>query len=142
RAVAEDPHPGRPDYVGVALPGAAVPPVVGHLPRRLAPLHQKPWLEEPDGSRRVLDNFDQVIQSWDLAFKDTDQSDYVVGQVWGRSGSQAWLLDMVRARLDFTGTIQAIQDMRARWPQAHGIFIEDKANRSEEHTSELQSRFE
>src|SRR5690606_3742424 len=39
-----------------------------------------------------------------------------------------WLLDMVRARLDFTGTIQAIEDMRARWPQAHGIFIEDKAN--------------
>ena len=88
----------------------------------------RPWLEQPDGTRRVLDNFDQVIQSWDLAFKSTDTSDYVVGQVWGRTGNQAWLLDMVRARLDFTGTIAAIEDMRARWPQAHGIFIEDKAN--------------
>lgn len=88
----------------------------------------RPYLEQPDGSRRLLDNFDTVIQSWDLAFKDTDTSDYVVGQVWGRSGNQAWLLDMVRARLDFTGTIAAIHDMRARWPQAHAIFIEDKAN--------------
>ncbi|MDN5687119.1 MAG: phage terminase large subunit [Brachybacterium sp.] len=88
----------------------------------------RPWLEQPDGSRRVLDNFDAVIMSWDLAFKDTDTSDYVVGQVWGRSGHQAWLLDMTRARLDFTGTIAAIEDMRARWPQAHAVFIEDKAN--------------
>ena len=89
---------------------------------------QRPYLEQPDGTRRVLDNFDQVIQSWDLAFKSTDQSDYVVGQVWGRAGHQAWLLDMVRARLDFTGTIAAIEDMRARWPQAAAVFIEDKAN--------------
>lgn len=89
---------------------------------------QRPYLEQPDGTRRVLDNFDQVIQSWDLAFKDTEQSDYVVGQVWGRAGHQAWLLDMVRARLDFTGTIAAIEAMRARWPQAAAVFIEDKAN--------------
>lgn len=89
---------------------------------------QRPYLEQPDGTRRVLDNFDQVIQSWDLAFKDTGQSDYVVGQVWGRAGHQAWLLDMVRARLDFTGTIHAIEAMRARWPQAAAVFIEDKAN--------------
>lgn len=87
-----------------------------------------PWLEQPDGTRRVLDNFDQVIQSWDLAFKSTDSSDYVVGQVWGRTGTQAWLLDMTRARLDFTATIAAIDAMTARWPQAHAKFIEDKAN--------------
>lgn len=88
----------------------------------------RPWLEEPDGTRRLLDNFDQVIQSWDLTFKDTGHSDYVVGQVWGRTGHRAWLLDMVRARLDFTATIAAIRDMHARWPQARAVFIEDKAN--------------
>ena len=108
--------------------GQPSPVASGIFPTDWPRYTHRPWLEEPDGTRRVLDNFDQVIQSWDLAFKSTDQSDYVVGQVWGRSGSQAWLLDMVRARLDFTGTIAAIEDMRARWPQAHAIFIEDKAN--------------
>ncbi|MFC0673538.1 phage terminase large subunit [Brachybacterium hainanense] len=87
-----------------------------------------PWVEQPDGSRRLLDDFDTVIQSWDLTFKDTASSDYVVGQVWGRRGHEAWLLDMVRGRMDFTATIQAVKDMRARWPQARAVFIEDKAN--------------
>lgn len=108
--------------------GAPSPERGGIFPADWPRYTRRPYLEQPDGTRRVLDNFDTVIQSWDLAFKGTDQSDYVVGQVWGRTGHQAWLLDMVRARLDFTATIQAIEDMRARWPQAHGIFIEDKAN--------------
>ncbi len=93
------------------------------------PRYEHPvWTEQPDGSRRLLDDFTTVISSWDLAFKATDTSDYVVGQVWGLSGHRAYLLDMVRDRLDFTATIQAIEDMRARWPQAVATFIEDKAN--------------
>lgn len=108
--------------------GQPSPQTSGIFPTEWPRYTRTPWIEEPDGSRRLLDNFDQVIQSWDLAFKGTDQSDYVVGQVWGTTGAQAWLLDMVRARLDFTATIQAVQDMRARWPQAHAIYIEDKAN--------------
>ena len=108
--------------------GAPSPVSSGIFPTDWPRYTQRPYLEAPDGSRRVLDNFDTVIQSWDLAFKSTDTSDYVVGQVWGRAGNQAWLLDMVRARLDFTATIQAIEDMRARWPQATAILIEDKAN--------------
>lgn len=108
--------------------GQPSPASSGIFPAEWPRYTTRPYLEQPDGARRVLDNFDTVIQSWDLAFKDTDSSDYVVGQVWGRAGHQAWLLDMVRARLDFTATIQAIQDMRARWPQARAVFIEDKAN--------------
>src|SRR5699024_2945132 len=40
----------------------------------------------------------------------------------------AFLLDMFRERVDFTNTIQAVQDMRARWPQTGAILIEDAAN--------------
>lgn len=108
--------------------GQPSPQSSGIFPAEWPRYTTRPYLEQPDGTRRVLDNFDTVIQSWDLAFKGTDQSDYVVGQVWGRAGHQAWLLDMVRARLDFTATIQAIRDMTARWPQAVAKFIEDKAN--------------
>jgi predicted phage terminase large subunit-like protein len=70
----------------------------------------------------------ELVQSWDLTFKDTKSSDYVVGQVWLRVGTQAYLLDMVRERMNFTQTVAAIKAMRAKWPEAIAAFIEDKAN--------------
>ena len=36
--------------------------------------------------------FQQVIQSWDMTFKGKQDSAYVVGQVWGRNGSEKQLL--------------------------------------------------
>lgn len=71
---------------------------------------------------------DEMIMSWDFAFKDTKASDYVVGQVWARRGADVFLLDQVRRRLSFTDSVTALQSMRERWPQARAILIEDKAN--------------
>lgn len=85
------------------------------------------WIERPDGSRVVLGEA-TVIQSWDLAFKDTASSDYVVGQVWCQRGADAFLLHQVRARLSFTETIHAILGVSAMWPQSSLKLIEDKAN--------------
>lgn len=76
------------------------------------------------------EKFDQVLQSWDCTFKDSDGSDYVVGQVWGRKGPDKYLLDMVRARMDFPTTMNAILTMTRKWPQAYMKVIEDKANGS------------
>lgn len=72
--------------------------------------------------------FDKVIQSWDMTFKDTDGSDYVVGQVWGRLGADAYLLDQVRERLSFTASKAALLRMTTRWPDAQRKLVEDKAN--------------
>lgn len=72
--------------------------------------------------------FDEVLQSWDCAFKDAKTSDFVSGQVWGRVGADKYLLDRVHARLSFTETVKAIRALSARWPQAHAKLIEDKAN--------------
>lgn len=72
--------------------------------------------------------FDEVLQSWDMAFKDTKSSDYVVGQVWGRIGAEKYLLDQVRDRMDFPATVQAVRTLTAKWPQAHAKLVEDKAN--------------
>ncbi len=72
--------------------------------------------------------FDEIIQSWDMAFKGTDASDFVVGQVWGRKKADKYLLDQVRARIDFPATIQAVKTLSAKWPQAHAKLVEDKAN--------------
>jgi predicted phage terminase large subunit-like protein len=80
-----------------------------------------------DGCCRA-ESMDEVVQSWDMAFKDTKGSDYVVGQVWGRRGADVFLLDQVRDRLDFPATCRAVEALTAKWPQAAGKFVEDKAN--------------
>ncbi len=73
-------------------------------------------------------NLDEVIQSWDLAFKETTGSDYVVGQVWGKKGGAFYLLDQVRDRMDFPATLKAIESLSAKWPAATCKLVEDKAN--------------
>jgi predicted phage terminase large subunit-like protein len=74
------------------------------------------------------ERFDQVVQSWDMAFKDTKSSDYVVGQVWGRRGADKYLLDQVRGRMTFSETCAEVQALSKKWPQARKKLVEDKAN--------------
>lgn len=76
------------------------------------------------------DRFDQVLLSWDMAFKDTKGSDFVVGQVWGTKGADAYLLDQTRGRLDFPATVKAFEEQAKKWPQARTKLVEDKANGS------------
>lgn len=78
--------------------------------------------------KQAPERFDEIIQSWDCAFKDNDDSDYVVGQVWGRKGADKYLLDQVRDRMDLPATITAVRSLSAKWPRARAKLIEDKAN--------------
>ncbi len=78
--------------------------------------------------RQAPDRFDEVIQSWDCAFKDNDDSDFVVGQVWGRLKADKYLLDQVRGRMNFPATLTAIKSLSAKWPEARAKCVEDKAN--------------
>lgn len=84
------------------------------------------WTENDAGARTVPDG-GALFTSWDMAFKDTKGSDFVVGQVWEQRGPDAFLLDQVRGRMSFTATVQAFRQLRARWPQAVHV-VEDKAN--------------
>ena len=86
-----------------------------------------PWQLTAAGEH-VITQGGRVIQSWDLAFKDTKKSDFVVGQVWWKLGAAYTLLDQVRGRLSFTNTCEAIVAMSAKWPQATAKYVEDKAN--------------
>lgn len=106
--------------------GGVFPP-----PEEWARYERPMWIEQPDGSRRIpgLNRVDhELVQTWDFTFKDSKGSDFVVGQVWLRVGVQAFLLDQVRERMNFTASVQAIQAMSARWPEAVAKFVEDKAN--------------
>lgn len=85
------------------------------------------------GVRHYLPNelplkFDKVVQSWDMTFKDSEGTDFVVGQVWGKLGANCYLLYEHRERMSFTKSKAAVVAMTARFPQARRKLIEDKAN--------------
>ena len=44
--------------------------------------------------------------------------------IWGRKGADFYLLDQVRARLDFDGIVEAIKRLSARWPGSTAKIIE------------------
>lgn len=72
--------------------------------------------------------FDMQAQSWDMAFKDTQSSAYVVGQVWGKVGADKYLLDQDREKRDFVSTMAAVVSLTVKFPKAKHKWIEDKAN--------------
>lgn len=69
-----------------------------------------------------------LIQSWDCTFKDSDNTDFVAGQVWGASGEYYYLLDYFLERAGLMDTCTAIKKMTLRFPKARVKLIEDKAN--------------
>jgi len=76
-------------------------------------------------------SFDQIIQSWDLrnGGKGSNTS-YAVGQLWGKKGPNAYLIDQVRDRWDFPQTLTILTNKLndPMWGQASVILIEDKAD--------------
>jgi predicted phage terminase large subunit-like protein len=87
------------------------------------------WSQHPDTpGGYLIRSVDEVFTSWDMAFKDTKSSDFVVGQVWARRGADAFLIDQVHKRLSFTDTLVAFSAVAAKYPQAVKHLVEDKAN--------------
>lgn len=78
----------------------------------------------------ALPPLDGMAISGDLTFKGTNTSDFVVLQVWGWKGALCYLVDQVRARMTYPAAKQALKDLRAKYPQATTVIIEDKANGS------------
>jgi predicted phage terminase large subunit-like protein len=79
---------------------------------------------------KVLPTLEEIILSVDCTFKDSDGTDYVAIQVWGRKGADKYLLKRRRERLGFTATVTAVRAMRALYPTCGAVLIEDKANGS------------
>jgi predicted phage terminase large subunit-like protein len=69
---------------------------------------------------------DLIIQSWDTALTGSTTSDYVVGQVWGGSGADYYLLDQMRYKMDFDLTVDAIKLMSELWPESTAILVESQ----------------
>lgn len=111
----------------------------GQYQQRPAPegggMFQREWFVGPDARRWLADDlprlrlgFDRKVWSWDMAFKDTKGSDFVVGQLWGFHGADCYLLAQIRGRFDFTTTLHVVRAGVEFAPDARARLVEEKAN--------------
>jgi predicted phage terminase large subunit-like protein len=103
----------------------------GQLQQRPSPaeggIFKRHWWKRYQRNEDPL-RLDLMIQSWDLAFKDTKNSSFVVGQVWGQVDGYIVLVDQVRAKMTFPETLQAFRELSAKYPECQAKLVEDKAN--------------
>jgi predicted phage terminase large subunit-like protein len=86
--------------------------------------------------KELPERFDLMVISADCTFKGASKSakqksdiDFVAIQAWGKCGGKYYMMPhRIHERLDFGPSRDAIKSFRARFPQAHAILIEDKAN--------------
>lgn len=81
-----------------------------------------------ENQKDLMKKMKSIVQSWDMAFRETKTGSYVVGQVWGCIGSDRYLLDQIRFRGDFPATLVMFRALTKKWPQAKLKLVEDKAN--------------
>jgi predicted phage terminase large subunit-like protein len=87
---------------------------------------KREWLKYYDPSEKP-NRFDQVLQSWDTANKDTELANFSVCTTWGIKDRQLYLLDVFRQKLDFPALKRAIRELANHY-QAKIVLIEDKAS--------------
>lgn len=85
------------------------------------------WIQHWD-SATLPKTFDATCISWDMTFKGSEHSDYVVGQVWGRKGANFYLLDQFRGQWDFVKTVEQFVACAEKWPRVLRKLVEEKAN--------------
>ena len=71
--------------------------------------------------------FELIFQSWDTANKPTELSDYSVCTTWGVKDKHAYLLHVLRKRLDYPGLKRAVREQAEAF-KPETILIEDKAS--------------
>ncbi|HBJ2607788.1 TPA: phage terminase large subunit [Clostridium botulinum] len=72
--------------------------------------------------------FDEEAQSWDMAFKNNKDNDFVAGGVWGRKNADRFMLDLILERMEFTESLDAIRKLTRQYPNTRRKLVEDKAN--------------
>lgn len=88
-------------------------------------IFKREWLQFVD---YVPTRYDDMLISWDMTFKDSNASDYVVGQVWLKDKANYYCIEQVRGQMDFTQSMQSVINLKNKYPRCRRILIEDKAN--------------
>jgi len=79
------------------------------------------------GKPPSLDRFPQIVQSWDTAIETGDSSSYSVCTTWGIFEERFYLLDVLRARLEFPALKKCVVRHAENW-NANPILIEKAAS--------------
>jgi len=87
---------------------------------------KREWLKFYNPQERP-ERFDQILQSWDTANKDTELSNFSVCTTWGIKDQHLFLLDVFRRRMDFPALKRAVIDLAAVH-RADIVLVEDKAS--------------
>ena len=90
-------------------------------------IFKREWWQYYD---KLPDNIPLVGISVDATFKESDTSDFVAIEVWGKLNGDYYLIDLIKRRMDFPETLKAIRYMVDKYPNKHSILVEDKANGS------------
>ena len=87
---------------------------------------KREWLKfyRPD---EKPERFDQVLQSWDTANKETELANFSVCTTWGIKDRSLYLLDVFRRKMDFPDLKRAILELARRY-NATVVLIEDQAS--------------
>jgi predicted phage terminase large subunit-like protein len=86
---------------------------------------QRSWLKYYDEPPVELD--EKAIFA-DLSFKEGPTTDFTVIEAWGRKGTDIYLIDQIRARMNFPDQVKAFRTMVSRHPDAFLKQIEEAAN--------------
>ena len=84
------------------------------------------WFKCYDASQ-ISDGFEQIIQSWDTANKETELSDCSVCLTLGIKGTAIFVLHVLRKRLNYPELKRAVRE-QAEVHRATVVLIEDKAS--------------
>ena len=100
----------------------------GQYQQRPAPaggtIFQRDWFRFYD----ELPRLQCLTLSWDLAFKDKPENDFVVGLAGGQHGADMYIVDRVKGHWSFTETYRQMEAFARRHPRHHEIVVEDAAN--------------
>ena len=86
------------------------------------------WTDRPKN-----DDLDYILITADLAFKEGEENNFTVYQLWGYShkeGNKYYLLDQMRDRINFTQQCDLLLDFAKRNPNCWGTYVEDDGGRS------------
>jgi predicted phage terminase large subunit-like protein len=86
----------------------------------------KEWIEY--WTHGDLPEFDYWIGSWDCTFgSKTSDADFVVGQTWGVSQRNCYLLDQIRAKMNVPEMLGAVKEQYRIFPNLRAVVIEERA---------------
>jgi predicted phage terminase large subunit-like protein len=71
--------------------------------------------------------FERIVQSWDTANKATELSSYSVCTTWGVVGKKAYLLHVLRRRMEYPELKRAVREQMPMF-EASVVLIENKAS--------------